>query len=506
MDNSSIYYGENGIHRVPLWRIAGFALNNTATNLYLILMNYVSYYLMGLVGVGMVTASSFAMMMRLWDGVTDPFIGFVVDKTNGKFGKNRPFMVIGNVILFITSFIMLHTTHKLSDNTIVKFIFFIVFAAFYYIGYTFQCVVTKSAQTCLTNDPKQRPLFASFDGIFNTLMIVAVGILVPVISKKFDVADAAGNVIADGYSQAGFFHTIWMITAFTSALCTCIAIYSIAPKDHAEFFGTGKRVRITMKDFWSTLKGNRAVQMLVLASSTDKLAASAKTSAVTIAMFACLAGSKMLQSRITLFTAVPSALVAFLAITLLATKLGQKKAMLLGSWGGIVVNLLLGCLWLFGNPTSMTSNAAAGTINWGFFTIAFVVGSVLQAGCQGLYGNIIIPMTADCADYEVYRTGKYIPGLMGALFSFTEKLVTSLSPMITGLVFAACGFASHNPVQGDTVTTALKIGVVFLAYGIVILGLICNIAALKLYPLSKEKMAEIQSEVAAIKEQNGFGR
>ena len=47
-------YETNGIHRVPLWRIAGFALNNTATNLYLMFMNYVSFYLLGFVGVGMV--------------------------------------------------------------------------------------------------------------------------------------------------------------------------------------------------------------------------------------------------------------------------------------------------------------------------------------------------------------------------------------------------------------------------------------------------------------------
>lgn len=32
-------YETNGIHRVPLWRIGCFALNNTATNLYLFLMN-----------------------------------------------------------------------------------------------------------------------------------------------------------------------------------------------------------------------------------------------------------------------------------------------------------------------------------------------------------------------------------------------------------------------------------------------------------------------------------
>ena len=70
--------------------IAGYALNNTATNVYLMMMNYATFYLMGWVGVGMMVASSLTMMMRIWDGVTDPFVGFMVDKTNGKFGKNRP--------------------------------------------------------------------------------------------------------------------------------------------------------------------------------------------------------------------------------------------------------------------------------------------------------------------------------------------------------------------------------------------------------------------------------
>lgn len=51
-------YEHNGIHRVPLWRIAGYALNNTATNVYLMMMNYATYYLMGWVGVGMMVASS----------------------------------------------------------------------------------------------------------------------------------------------------------------------------------------------------------------------------------------------------------------------------------------------------------------------------------------------------------------------------------------------------------------------------------------------------------------
>ena len=256
MANTSKYYGENGIHRVPLWRIAGFAFNNTATNLYLVLMNFVSYYLMGFVGVGMVTASSLAMIMRIWDGVTDPFIGYAVDKTNGKLGKNRPFMIIGNVILCVMSYVMLHMTHKISDSTSVKFAFFIVCEAIYYVGYTFQCVVTKSAQSCLTNDPKQRPLFASFDGVYNTILFAGVGILTPIIANS-----------SGGYDSEKFFHTMWLIVAISSAVLTAIAFISIAPKDRSEFFGTGKAVKVGLKDYWDTLKGNRAIQMLVISAS-----------------------------------------------------------------------------------------------------------------------------------------------------------------------------------------------------------------------------------------------
>ena len=71
MGNSKYDVG-NGIHRVPTWRIAGYALNNTATNLYLFLMNFIAYYITGWVGLGVVLAGSFAMIMRVWDGVTDP--------------------------------------------------------------------------------------------------------------------------------------------------------------------------------------------------------------------------------------------------------------------------------------------------------------------------------------------------------------------------------------------------------------------------------------------------
>ena len=131
--------------------------------------------------------------------------------------------------------------------------------------------------------------------------------------------------------------------------------------------------------------------------------------------------------------------------------------------------------------------------------ILYVVLTVATAGFQGLSGNIVIPMTADCADYEVYRSGKYVPGLMGTLFSFVDKLVSSFAPMVAGVMFTACGFADHNPVMGDIVTPQLRVGVAFCAYGMIMIGLVCNLIAMKFYPLTKEKMAEIQDEVVKIK-------
>jgi len=494
---SSKYYGENGIHRVPLWRIAGFALNNTATNLYLMLMGYVSFYLMGWVGLAQVAAGSFSMMMRIWDGVTDPIIGFVVDKTNGKFGKNRPFMIVGNVILAVTSFVLFHVTHLLPESKIIRYGFFIVIAAVYYIGYTCQCVVTKSAQTCLTNDPKQRPMFASFDAVYNVILFALIGIVYSQAAVRYASFDPTNQ---GGYGATQFFHAMWLFTAIVSGLFTAIAVISIAPKDRSEFFGTGKPIKVGLKDYWEVLKNNRAIQMLVVSASSDKLAAQAKTSAVTVAMFACLAGSKALMGSVQALTTVPVCIATFLAISLVATRLGQRKAMLIGSWGGIVTNALLAVLWIFGDPTTMTNNPATGALNFAsMFLLLHLLLSIIQGGFQGIAGNIVIPMTADCADYEVYRSGKYLPGLMGTLFSFVDKIVSSFAPMITSIVFAAIGFADHNPVDPSEASMALRYAVAFLAFGIIIIGLICNIVAMKFYPLTKEKMEEIQAEVAAIK-------
>ena len=503
------FLGENGIHRVPMWRIAGFACNNLATNMYMFSMMYLQYYLMGFVGLAMVAASSFSTVMRIWDGVTDPFVGMIVDRTDGKFGKNRPFMVIGNVILAVTSFVLFHCTHligtpiEVKENGIqvlspgdaaMRLAFFVVVSCIYYLGYTCQCVVTKSAQTCLTNDPKQRPLFSVFDSAFVMVGYIGVGnILMPNFVKQY------------GEYSTELFHNIWMVCASASAILTVIAVIAIAPKDRKEFFGTGQVQKIGFKDYWDAIKNNRAIQMLVVAASTDKLASTTKTSTVTMVLYGVVtmggaAGYAAVSGGFAAL-ALPGMILTMVAIATVAPKLGQKAAMVIGSWGGIIGNLLLAALWIFGDPSSLiTQNEKGETVFvWGVFAIIYAVLSIVVSIFTGMAGNLVIPMTADCADYEVYRTGKYVPGMMGTLFSFVDKLVSSAAPMIAGFAYAAIGFADKLPDPDTAYTTELMLVSVFLMYGMLVIGNICNVIAMKFYPLNKEKMEEIQDEIAAIK-------
>ena len=71
--------------------------------------------------------------------------------------------------------------------------------------------------------------------------------------------------------------------------------------------------------------------------------------------------------------------------------------------------------------------------------------------------------------------------------------------MVAGVMFSMCGYTDHNPVMGDPVTPGLRMGVVFCAYGMKKKKKNLNLIAMKFYPLTKEKMAEIQDEVAQIK-------
>ena len=108
---------------------------------------------------------------------------------------------------------------------------------------------------------------------------------------------------------------------------------------------------------------------------------------------------------------------------------------------------------------------------------------------------MVVPMIADCSDYERYRSGKFVPGLMGALFSFVDKVFAALGTAFVGVVMFIMGYNSRLPQVGDPMTAEIKWITLFLYCGIPVLGWICSLISMRYYTLDKRKMYEITQEL-----------
>jgi len=456
-----------------LWQIGFFALNNTATNLYMFFFMFISYYATGIAGLLVVTVSSILTFMRIWDGFTDPIIGYFIDRTESKLGKFRPFMFIGNIILALMALVLVKTTHLVPEG--IRLFYFILIYALYIIGYTFQTACTKAAQTVLTNNPKQRPLFTLFDAIYNTVLFVGLQVFVSmVLVPKYG-----------GFTQ-GFFDEFIVYIIIASFVFTLLSISSIWKKDVKENWGGVDAQKVKFKEYLEVIKGNKPLQMLIIAASTDKMASSAKSNAVTsVIIFGVIMGNYSLSGTLAMITIPFTILLTVIGIGF-ARKLGQKKAYVVSTW----VSMILSFVLLFFFLVIDTKSISLSNIN--LTTIIYLAISILIGGAASVGGNIVIPMIADTSDYETYKSGKYIPGMISTIFSFVDKLISSLATAIVGILLATIGFKEAFPTVDTPASSGLFWMGMFFFIGLPILGWIASIIAMKWYYLDGKKMEEIQ--------------
>ena len=120
---------------------------------------------------------------------------------------------------------------------------------------------------------------------------------------------------------------------------------------------------------------------------------------------------------------------------------------------------------------------------------------VLLNGCKSITNNMVVPMIADCSDYEQYRSGKFVPGLMGALFSFVDKVFAALGTAFVGLVMLAIGYNSRFPQIEDTLTPVLKWTTIFLFCIVPIIGWVVSLLSMHFYSLDMKTMKEIAKKL-----------
>ena len=104
-------------------------------------------------------------------------------------------------------------------------------------------------------------------------------------------------------------------------------------------------------------------------------------------------------------------------------------------------------------------------------------------------------MIADCTDYELYRSGRLVPGLMGALFSFVDNFVSSLGTAFVGIMLSIIGFGNAFPQVGDAMTPLILWSTIFFYCITPIIGWIISLISMQYYRLDKKRMEDIMREL-----------
>lgn len=110
--------------------------------------------------------------------------------------------------------------------------------------------------------------------------------------------------------------------------------------------------------------------------------------------------------------------------------------------------------------------------------------------------TLVISMTADVSDYETHKSGRYVAGMIGTIFSFIDSLAASLGPVLIGLLSAWMGYTTVYPSSDDPMTQELFTGTILAISVVPALLMLGSLVAMKFYSLDGEKMEEVQMGIA----------
>ena len=496
-----------GVNRAKMYQLALFPLNNGATNVYFVLiLSYVAQFGSSVLQLG-IFASLMVTVMRVFDAITDPIIGALMDRTSTKIGKCRPFMIIGSAIMAV-SVICLYVLLPLIPETMMwaRYAGFVLIYAVWVIGYTFQTSCTRAGTTVLTNDPNQRPLFTIFNTIGSMLGMGVMQFLIPMIKNNYNVLDEAGKVIVSGYARPELYRIITPIGIALSVLLTLLAIIGIAEKDRPEFYGLGggAQEKVKLSEYAEIIKNNKPMQRLMVAGAGCKLAlAIATNTTVLLALYGIMMGNYDSLYLPLMILGYVFAVPFFLLSVRTSQKKGQKASLTryvsvaLISYVGVLALLLISNQQ---NPATVLSFPFNGGGSINLYTILFILFFGIGYGAYYATADMPIPMVADCSDYETYRSGKYIPGIMGTLFSLVDKLVSSLAPTLVAFLFMAFAGLSDLPTDATPFSPGIKIAVIVMFCVIPMIAWLATLWAMHGYSLTGDKMKEIQKVNSARKQ------
>lgn len=444
--------------RVPAGRkmayaLPAFALAVVGIPVYV----YIPKFYTDTVGVSISVLGSLILLIRIFDALTDPAIGFFSDRTPSRFGRRRPYMAVGSILLAAAILFLFNPIHGSVAFQTAWFggWFFLLF-----LFWTVAAVPYESLGPELSFDYNERTsLFAVRDG-----MLIA-GTLLAASSPALVTAVFGLESTPEGEREKFFWISI--LFAPMVIIFTWWCILAIREREFRLPLSGHNPVRAIRQ-----LVSNRPFMILLLS--------------YTIAAF----GSNL-----------PATLILYYVEYVLRSSNADLFLLIYFATG---ILLLPGWVVLARKIGKKTTWISAMLINTGSFIGVFFLGpgdewqyGVLVAlSGVGFGATVAIPsaMQADVIDYDELATGRRQEGHYIGVWSISKKLAAALGVGIGLAVLGASGY-EPNSIQTEQVQFTLKV-----LYAMI--PSICNVVALLIalyYPINSRVHSQILAAVQARK-------
>lgn len=429
---------------------------------YAIVSGFLMYYYNTVLGISATFIGVLFMVARVFDAVNDPFMGIIVERTNTRFGKFRPWLLIGTVLSAISLFAMYAVPRSLNGTSLL------VYTSVAYIlwctTYTLMDIPYWSMIPAISESGKDRENISVIGR-----SCAGLGFAVPTALTM-----ALVPVLGGGDEREGFKIFAGIISIFFIILIL-IMVFNVKEKTKEEY--KAPTIKEMLKALFSNDQAMAVVITIVIYNASVYL-----TTNMAVYFFKYDIGNQALYG---IFGTIGGA-TQILSMTLLPALRKKFKRMTIFIAAITIAIFGYGLLFLLG--TFKVSNIV-------FLCIAAII---IYFGF-GLTTVLTTVFLADTVDYGEWKSKQRSESVIFSMQTFVVQLASAFSVLIAGIGIDLIHLDTDAPVQ----TESTLLGMRFLMIVIPIIGLIAAVVFFaRKYKLSDEYLEKINSELKVQRSQS----
>jgi GPH family glycoside/pentoside/hexuronide:cation symporter len=413
---------------------------------------YLLYFYTDVVGISPLYAGWIYAIGITWDAITDPFMGFIAERTRSKWGSYRPFIIFGSVPLAL-SFVLLFWVPPFEGTFL--FLFLLLVNIFHRSCFTIVSVPYSSLTARITDDSDERTKLTTVRMLaasFGTFSISAAG---------FPIVLFFGS----GNESTGFLF-LGLISGSIAILILAITVYFVKERT----FDPVNQINANFKLIAKSVSQN--YPFWIVFSSILILGSTALMFNNNLIYFVKYSLDLHAYQGLILGTSGGFTLLAIPFWALLALRLGKRN-----SWLIAMVWLLIGFLAFYFYPTQSLSEL-------------LIILAFLGFG-NGATGVLFWSMLPDTIEYGEWKTGIRTESSLYGFMTFAQKGAIGISALLLGIILTNIGFIP-NETQSQETLDSLKMVMSWVPISGVILSLVMVI----FYPINKSFHAKLLKDIA----------